>query len=79
MRGPINIGIVVCNGRDRVRLGPEACRDGKWIDPLFFPPGALIAAPMQLTMVQPANGNGELVADLASHRPLLSKFEVVGI
>ena len=30
-------------------------------------------------MVQPADGNGELVADLAPHRPLLGKLDVVGI
>ena len=58
---------------------PKACRNGKRIDPLVLPPGALIAAPVQLTMVQPANGHGELVADLASHRPLLRKLDVVGI
>jgi len=30
-------------------------------------------------MVQPADGNGELVADFPPHRPLLGKLEVVGI
>ena len=30
-------------------------------------------------MVQPADGNGELVADFPPHRPLLGKLDVVGI
>ena len=30
-------------------------------------------------MVQPANRDGEFVADLAPHRPLLGKLDVVGI
>ena len=67
--GPINVGLITCNGRDRMRLSPEVCRDGKWIDALFVPPGALIATPMQLTMMQPANGNGELVAALCVPSP----------
>ena len=30
-------------------------------------------------MVQPADGDGEAIADLSSHRPLFRKFDVVGI
>ena len=63
----------------RMRFGPKGCRNGERLDPLVLPPGALVAAPVQLTVMQPANRNSELVAHLASHRPLLSKFEVVGI
>ena len=44
-----------------------------------LPPDALVAATMQVAMMQPANRNGEPVADLASHRPLLRELEVVGI
>jgi hypothetical protein len=58
---------------------PKACRNGEGIDPLVLPPGALTPAPVQLTMVQSAEGHGELVADLSSYRPLLSKLDVVGI
>src|SRR5262249_56557875 len=58
---------------------PKGCRNGKGIDPLLLPPGAFVAAPMELAMVQPADRNGEAVGDLASHRPLLRKFDVVGI
>src|SRR5262245_58505640 len=58
---------------------PEVCGDGKGLDLLAPPPGALIAAPMKLPMVQPADRDGEAVADLPPHRPLLDKFEMVGI
>ena len=40
---------------------------------------ALIAAPVQVTMVQPADGNGELVTDFASHRRLFRKLDVMGV
>jgi hypothetical protein len=60
---------------DSMRPLPKDCRNGKRIDSLLRPPGAFVASPM----VQPANRNGELVADLAPHRPLLGKLDVVGI
>ena len=47
--------------------------------PWLIPPGALVAPPVEFTMVQPADGNGEPVADLPPHRPLLGKLDVVGI
>src|SRR5579871_6015232 len=58
---------------------PKACCNGKRIDPLIFPPNAFVASPVQFTMVQPADGNGEFVADLPPHRPLLGKFDVMGV
>src|SRR5215212_8645044 len=58
---------------------PEACRNREGIDPLVLPPGALISTPVELTMVQSANGHREPVADLARHGPLLRKLDVVGI
>ena len=74
---------VACNvcfiGCDRMRRGPKGCRDGKGIDPLVLPPAALIAAPVELAMVEPADGDSEAVADLAPHRALLGKFDVMGI
>jgi hypothetical protein len=33
---------------DRMRPLPKGCRNGKGIDSLLVPPGAFIAAPMQL-------------------------------
>ena len=62
-----------------MRLAPQGCRDGQRIDPLTLPPGTLIAAPVELTVVQPADRDGEAVADSSSHRPLLGKLDVVGI
>jgi hypothetical protein len=60
-------------------LAPQGCRDREGIDPLALPPGTLIAASMELTVVQPADRDGEPVADPSSHRPLLGKLDVVGI
>jgi hypothetical protein len=68
-----------CNRRNRMGPAPKACCNGQGIDPLALPPRALIAAPVQVTMVQSANGHGKPVADLAPHGALLRKFDVVGI
>ena len=62
-----------------MRPAPEACGNHKRIDPLAIPPGALVAPPVEFTVVEPANGNGEPVADLPPHRALLGKLDVVGI
>jgi hypothetical protein len=62
-----------------MRLGPKGCRSGQGVDPLVLPPDALVASTVQFAMVQSANRHGEPVADLARHRPLLGKFDVVGI
>src|SRR6516225_8923132 len=70
----------VCYARgERMRLGPKLCRNGQWIDPLALPPGALVAAPVQLPMVQPADRDGEAVAHFSPHRPLLRELDVMGI
>jgi hypothetical protein len=60
-------------------VGPAAEISGghKWIDPLAAPPGTLIAVPVELTMVQAENRDGETVADLARHRSLLCELDVV--
>ena len=42
-----------------MRPAPEACGNHQRIDPLAIPPGALVAPPVEFTVVQPANGNGE--------------------
>jgi len=55
--------LVRFQGRDGVRSLPKACRDGKRIDPKVLPPGPFTVAPVQFPMVQPADRNGELVAD----------------
>src|SRR6516225_4748679 len=62
-----------------MRLGPKVRRNGQRINPLAFPPGALVAASVELTMMQPADRNGEAVAHFSPHRPLLRKFDMMGI
>jgi hypothetical protein len=44
-----------------------------------LPPAPLITAPVKFTMVKSADGDGELVADFASHRAWFGKFDMVGI
>jgi hypothetical protein len=48
------------------RLPPEYERDRQGIDASFVPPRRFIADPMELAMVQAADRNSELVADLAA-------------
>ena len=64
---------------DRARLAPKGCGDGEWIDPLTIPPATLIAAPVKLPMMEPADGDGEAVTDLAPHCLLFRELDVVGI
>jgi hypothetical protein len=67
------------SGCDRMRPDPKACRNNQRVDSLVLPPDALVAAPVELTMVQSANGHGKPVADLAPHGTLLRTFDVMGI
>jgi hypothetical protein len=43
------------------RLLPEAERDWQWIDICLAPPAAFVPLPVQLAMMNPAKGYGELV------------------
>ena len=75
-RGQLNsghYGPIVIGQLRPARSDPQRCRDWKGIEPLPLPPGAFIANPVKLAMVQPAKRNGELVADG------FAKFEVMGI
>src|SRR5579864_2475733 len=65
--------------RERMGFLPETCGDPQGIDRLALPPRALVAAPMQLAVMKPAEGNREAVADFPPHRALFCKLEVVGI
>src|SRR5262249_36718084 len=67
------------NELDRMRSAPELSGNHKGIDPLALPPGALVAAPVQFAMVEPAHRDGEAVADLAAHCLLFGKSDVMGI
>ena len=70
----------VCYARgERMRLGPKLRRNGQRIDPVTFPPGALIAAPVELSVMQPADRDREAVAHFPPHRPLLRELDVMGI
>ena len=60
-------------------LGPKAGRNGQRINLLVFPPGMLIALPVEFTVVQSTDWDGEPVADFPSHRALLSELDVVRI
>jgi hypothetical protein len=75
----IDVACQICKRGNRMGSAPKRCCDSERIDPMAVPPGALVAASVKLTMVQPANGHGEAVTDFAAHRPLLREFDVVGI
>jgi hypothetical protein len=60
-------------------FGPERRSNFYGINSLAFPPGTLIAAPMQFAVMHSANGHGEAVADFPPHRALLRKLDVVRI
>jgi hypothetical protein len=62
-----------------MRLCPQARGNQQRIDCLFLPPGALVAPPVKLTVMQPADRDGEAIADPPAHRPVLGKLDVVGI
>ena len=76
--GLIVVSCVISN-RDGVSFLPETCRNREWLDLFAPPPGALVAAPMKLAMMESADRDGEAVAHLASHCPRLCKLDVVGI
>jgi hypothetical protein len=72
--------INVCCGRgERMSPGPKASRNGQRIDLPLCPPGTLIALPVQFTVVQSTDRDGEPVADFPPHRPLFGKLDVVRI
>jgi hypothetical protein len=59
-----------------MRFDPQVRGNGEGINPLALLPGPLVAATMELSIVQPADGHGEAVMTL---RPLLRELDVVGI
>src|SRR3974390_1587335 len=76
----VNVSRSIYLGRcRRMRLRPQVGGNDQGIDCLFLPPGVLVAAPVKLPVMQPADRDGEAVADLAPHRPLLRELDVVGI
>jgi hypothetical protein len=60
-------------------LAPELSGDRSWNNFDRLPPGLFIAAAVQIAMVQAAQRNGELVADLPAQGARLSEAEMVGV
>jgi hypothetical protein len=48
-------------------------------DAVALPPCPFIAAPMKFAVMEPANRDGKSIADLAAHRTLLGKLDVMGV
>jgi hypothetical protein len=61
------------------RVLPEPERDWKRIYVEFLPPGGLITRAMKLAVMDPANRDGELVADSVSKRTRLGKREMMRV
>jgi hypothetical protein len=76
---PIYLGCETGRWCCRMRLRPQAGGNDQGIDSLSLPPGVLVAPPMKLPVMQPADRDGEAVTDPPAHRPLLGKLDVVGI
>jgi hypothetical protein len=62
-----------------MRHCPQARGNDQGIDSLSLPPDALVAATVKLTMMQPADRDGEAIADPPPHCPLLRELDVMGI
>src|SRR4051794_13342214 len=75
----MNLACAIQKCFNTMRRLPKCSGHGQWLDPVLVPPGTFVAAPMQFAVVQPANGNGESIAYLAHHRPLLGKLDVMRI
>ena len=63
----------------RMRFEPERASGDAGIDPGLPPPCGFIAVAVDLAMVSPAQGDGELIAHLAPERPLLRKAQMMGV
>ena len=64
---------------DTLGRNPERPRCSEGIDRPSLPPGDLVSVAMDVTVMNSAQGHGELVAHLQPHRPRLGKSEVVGV
>src|SRR4051812_22964180 len=63
----------------RMVLVPECLCNLQRLDTLLLPPTSLIAAPVQLVVMQPAERDCEAVTHLAAGRPVLCELDVMGI
>jgi hypothetical protein len=62
-----------------VRLRPQHRGSSQGINTGFLPPLGFITAAMELAVVTTAERDRELVAHLASERPVLGKAQVVSV
>jgi hypothetical protein len=58
---------------------PKVFRNLKRIDPHVVPPRRFVPAGVQFTVVVAAKRDGELITDLAAHRPRLGEPDVMGV
>ena len=65
--------------RYRMRFEPQHPGRTGWINSALPPPSGFVAAAVDLTMMASAEGDGELVTDLAAECPALRKTQVMGI
>ena len=63
----------------RPRFAPKLFGNSACIHPHFRPPGFLVSSVVEFTMVDAAQGHGELVTDLAAECSRLRKAEVMRI
>src|ERR1700688_3042004 len=58
---------------------PQPMRDRQRVDLHPLPPCGLVALPVQFAVMDPAQRDGELIADLAAECPRLGKTQMVRI
>ena len=62
-----------------MRLDPECSRCTARIKAQLLPPPWFVAVTVELTMMSPAQWDGELVTDFAPERAVLRKPEMMGV
>ena len=63
----------------RSRVGPQIASDRHGVDAGLLPPPRFVAAAVKLSVVLPAQRDGEFIAHLPSECPRLGKPEMMGI
>src|SRR6185312_2580577 len=70
---------MIVSQAERVSAFPETCRNCERVDFCAAPPVTLVATTMKFPMMEPADGDGESVAHLASHGLWFCELDVVSI
>ena len=60
-------------------LSPQRKRNGQGFDTGFSPPCGLVTVSVDLTVMEPADGHNELVADLSAERTGLGEAQVMWV